>query len=50
MTDSIYHYVHNQAIGVRFIDIMDKEKREQMNKSGEEVVAEVVQNAGIILR
>lgn len=50
VTDSIYHYTHNQALNLRFVEMMDKEKMAQRNKSGDEIVADMVKNAGITLR
>ena len=50
MTDSIYYYAHNQAFQMRFADMIDPVKVAERNKSGDEIVADVVNNAGLILR
>ncbi|MBR5678673.1 MAG: hypothetical protein IKX20_11145 [Paludibacteraceae bacterium] len=50
LTDTLYYYVHNQALNVRFADLMDDKKKKQRNKTGDEIVADLVKNAGIVLR
>ena len=50
LADTLYYYNHNQAINNRFADLMDTKKRRMRNKTGDEVVGDLVKNAGIILR
>ena len=50
LTDSIYYYAHNQVMSMRYADLINPKKAKQRNKTGDEVVADLVKNAGIVLR
>jgi hypothetical protein len=50
LTDSIYYYAHNQVVNVRYADLINPKKTKQRKKTGDEVVADLVKNAGIVLR
>jgi len=50
LTDLIYYYAHNQVMNVRFADLINPKKAKQRNKTGDEIVTDLVKNAGIVLR
>ena len=47
LTDTLFHYAHNRAMKYRYADIVEKKVKLVPEKSGNEIVADVVSRAGL---
>ena len=50
VTDALYADSNNKSMRLRYVDILNGKSAPQDNRSGDEIAAEVIAKAGLILK